>query len=86
MPPMAKKRQGGQPKPGKRHTPKAKAPERRKPFKYVRVREPAASLAEEAARAKLGKLSAWVTEAVIEKLERLDRWPPKPPPPPPTPS
>lgn len=57
-------------KPGRRPT--------RKPFKYVRVKEPAASLAEQAAKTRLGKLSQWVTEAVIEKLEREGRWPPKP--------
>ncbi|MBY0515128.1 MAG: hypothetical protein K2P78_14640 [Gemmataceae bacterium] len=48
----------------------------RKPFRYIRVREPAASIADDAAKEKLEKLAAWVTRAVIEKLEREGKWPP----------
>lgn len=48
----------------------------RQPFKYVRIKEPAASIAESSAEKRLMKLTAWVTEAVIEKLTKEGLWPP----------
>lgn len=59
------------PKPGK---PKPN----RSGFKYVRVREPAATLAANLAEADLKNLTDWVNEAVVERLRSLGKWPPSP--------
>ncbi len=65
--------------PQEMHYPRMGKKEGRKPFKYVRIKDPAGTIAESAAQQRQKTLATWVTEAVIEKLEREGLWPPPPP-------
>lgn len=65
-PRMAKKHDTGETKPKPSRT----------GFKYVRVRNPAATIAAGLAKADLKNLTDWVNDAVIERLRSLGKWPP----------